>query len=1055
MKIKNKKISLAVCSLLAMASIVGGAYSVSAVQDVVAESAVAEYVATDVATKSSWETAGYGTDGYLLLGSNSSSAKLAYSDMYTEQGNDGKTEITLYNHGNNYMYYEEKDKTTDATAPISNWVLTGRRTWTVSSASYAYPYIPGTTTQYPVRLHNGFDCPYKDIGLGFSLRETEKTYVSVYVMDWNNAVSETKPITVGLYNSIKTTTVFDTAGVDSVDAHYGTALAETTVTTNGTYVTFAIEEAGDYSIVAYYDNPDPTTVTTAPVQAMMTAFFFDLDGIGEEDSGNQGGEETPESNVLLDTRTQSSWEASGYGKDGYLLLGSNSSSAKLAYSDMYTEQGNDGKTEITLYNHGNNYMYYEEKDKTTDATAPISNWVLTGRRTWTVSSASYAYPYIPGTTTQYPVRLHNSFACPYKDIGLGFSLRETEKTYVSVYVMDWNNAVSETKPITVGLYSGIKTTTVFDTAGVDSVDAHYGTALAETTVTTNGTYVTFAIEEAGDYSIVAYYDNQDPTTVTTAPVQAMMTAFFFDKQLPEGLDAKYVAQDTTSKSAWEANGYGKDGYLILGGATSTKNVYTAYSNMYSKLGNDGKTEITAFYKHGNNHLYYNSYQATVDSTAPVSDLAWLGSTWTAIDANSVNNPYLYAPGTTTEYLARVHNGATSPNRDTGFSFTLRNVGKIYVSAYVMEWNNSKALDTNPITVALFKTDALFELPANVDGNIRLVEDYYGTPIAKTTVTTSGAYVTFALKEAGNYSIVAYYDNTDTSVNSPVIPSITGLFFDKDRSPALTSTSLSLEGDIGVNYYFGAQGQDLTGGYMQITYQNGATEQLFIENRNGDGTYKFQVKVAAKDYAVAMTAQLFNAEGVAISEAIEYSPAEYVASIIDAGAGVYGDKLIALVQALDDYGKAAANLFYGESNVLTADFSAVTTSTLEAYQFSVSGSLPAGVKLSDFSLSLKSTTSLKIYFTAKSLDGIVCKVGDTVIEPEATGATNEYCIVIENINAKDLDTNYVVSIGGYQLTLSTLSYSLRALEYSSNASLKTAMQALYLYNQAANAYFEEA
>ena len=79
----------------------------------------------------------------------------------------------------------------------------------------------------------------------------------------------------------------------------------------------------------------------------------------------------------------------------------------------------------------------------------------------------------------------------------------------------------------------------------------------------------------------------------------------------------------------------------------------------------------------------------------------------------------------------------------------------------------------------------------------------------------------------------------------------------------------------------------------------------------------------------------------------------------------------------------------------------------------------------------------------------------MIEPEATGATNEYCIVIENINAKDLDTNYVVSIGGYQLTLSTLSYSLRALEYSSNASLKTAMQALYLYNQAANAYFEEA
>ena len=229
----------------------------------------------------------------------------------------------------------------------------------------------------------------------------------------------------------------------------------------------------------------------------------------------------------------------------------------------------------------------------------------------------------------------------------------------------------------------------------------------------------------------------------------------------------------------------------------------------------------------------------------------------------------------------------------------------------------------------------------------------------------------------------------------------------------------------------------------------------MPDRNTDGTYKFQVKIAAKDYAAKMKVRLFDKDGNAISKAFTYSAASYVKSILSAGAAVYGEKLVALATALDDYGKAAENLFYGESNTFTADLSAVTTSTLTAHKFSVSGSLPAGVKLSDFSLSLKSTTSLKIYFTAESLDGIVCKVGDTEVAPEATDVANEYCIVIENINAKDLDTNYVVSIGGYQLTLNTLSYSLRALEYSSNASLKTAMQALYLYNQAANAYFEEA
>ena len=148
-----------------------------------------------------------------------------------------------------------------------------------------------------------------------------------------------------------------------------------------------------------------------------------------------------------------------------------------------------------------------------------------------------------------------------------------------------------------------------------------------------------------------------------------------------------------------------------------------------------------------------------------------------------------------------------------------------------------------------------------------------------------------------------------------------------------------------------------------------------------------------------------------------------------------------------------NLFYGEENTFTGNVSAVTLDTLSGYQFSMAGNVPAGVTITDFSLSLKSTTSLKVYFTATSLSGVVCKVGDTVVTPMATGAVNEYCIVIENITAKDLDTNYVVNIGGCELTLNTLSYAFRALEYSSNADLNAAMQALYLYNQAANEYFE--
>ena len=1053
MKVKNKKIALAVCSLLAMASIVGGAYSVSNVQDVAAEAVVAKYVETDTETKSAWESAGYGTEGYLIMGANASGKAAAYSNMYTAQGNNGKTEITMTRGGDTYWYYDSACTiSTDSTAPISGFMLNGSSIWQNGNQSKtSYLYIPGTETTYPGRIHNNMTSVYRDFGLGFNLRETEKTYVSVYVSDYNAKASESLPITVGLYSGIKTATIqgFSSGGVvdrtTSMTDHYGTALAETTLTTGaGAYVTFAIEGAGDYQIVAYYNNQDASTDSS--IIPMFSGLFFDKDGFEEEII-------TPTIEVSLDTETQSAWESAGYGTDGYMVFGVNTSNKPAVYSDMYTKQGNDGKTEITLNKKSDNSYYYDAAlTKSTDSTAPISSLVVNGSSAWQAPTGTYwtNQPdlYIPGTETTYPVRLHNNMAGLYSDFGIGFTLTTTEKIYVTAYILDWSKQVSSTNAITVGLYSSIKSTTVYgygNNTATTLVD-HYGKPLVTTTVTSQGTYVTFAIEEAGDYQIVAYYDNESTSNATVTP---MITGLFFDEPepaLPEITTSVFV--DITSKSAWEANGYGSDGYLVLGGVK-------AYSNMYTEQGNDGKTEIS-LYRHGNNSIYYDSTMKSTDSTAPISGFVVNGSSAWQVPTGThwVGQPDLYIPGTETTYPVRLHNNHDNdPYRDFGLGFTLRETGKIYVTVYVLDWNKQVSVD-EPITVGLFsgiQTGTTW----GYDGDQDVFEEHYGTALLETTVTTQGAYVTFAIEGAGNYQIVVYHKNLDTSTAAPIAPMITGLFFDKEIYPEVTSTSLSLDGDIGVNYYVGARGQDLAGGYLQVKYANGNIQQVPVPDRNTDGTYKFQVKIAAKDYATKMKVRLFDKDGNAISKAFTYSAASYVKSILSAGAAVYGEKLVALATALDDYGKAAENLFYGESNTFTADLSTVTTSTLTAHKFSVSGSLPVGVKLSDFSLSLKSTTSLKIYFTAESLDGIVCKVGDTEVAPEATGAANEYCIVIENINAKDLDTNYVVSIGGYQLTLNTLSYSLRALEYSSNASLKTAMQALYLYNQAANAYFEEA
>ena len=672
--------------------------------------------------------------------------------------------------------------------------------------------------------------------------------------------------------------------------------------------------------------------------------------------------------------------------------------------------------------------------------------------------------YAPGTTNEYPGRLHNTNNSPNRDTGFSFELRDVGSINASVYVTDaqseWNQVDYTANPITVSLY---KTKTLFQTTANDSnkaenvtrlVDEYYGEAIAETTVTTNNVYVTFALNEPGVYTIVAYYKNSNKDAKSYVLPSTM--GLFFDEPepaLPEITTSIFA--DTTSKSAWEANGYGTDGYIILGANSS--NEKTIYSNLYKEQGNNGKTAIKLYYDEQKS-VYYDTNKTSTDSTAPISGLVvndgnsvtWK-NTADKISHWGTNQPDLYIPGTETTYPVRIYNGMNDPYHDKGIGFTLRETEKIYVTVYVLDWAK-RVSDNNPITVGLFSGIKNTTFTGYVN-KAETLEEHYGTPLEKTTVTSQGAYVTFAIEGVGNYQIVAYYDNQGTE-NAPVTPMITGLFFDKEIYPEVTSTSLSLEGDIGVNYYVGARGQDLTGAYMQVKYSNGNIQQVPVPDRNTDGTYKFQVKIAAKDYAVKMKVRLFDKDGNAISRAFEYSAAKYVQSILSAETGAYGEELVTLVQALDDYGKAAANLFYGKNNTFTANLSAVTTSTLNTYKFSVSGSLPSGVKISDFSLSLKATTSLKIYFTAESLDGVVCKVGDTVVQPEATDVANEYCIIIKNITAKDLDTNYVVSIGGYQITLNTLSYSLRALEYSSNTNLKAAMQALYLYNQAANAYFEE-
>lgn len=826
---KMKKICLAACSLLSAASIIGGIGAISAVKSVDAEVNATPSVTVDTETKSAWETAGYGSEGYIILGSNASKEKVGYSNMYTEYGNDGKTEIAWYRHGNSEFYYEEYGNGVDDTAPIGKWAWLGQ-TWSyfntagTYSGRNSYLYAPGTTTEYGWRLHNTNASPNRDTGFSFELRDVGSINASVYVTDaqseWNKVDYTANPITVSLY---KTKSLFQTTANDNnkpenvtraLEDYYGEAVAETTVTTNNVYVTFELNEPDVYTIVAYYKNSNKD-VQSYILPSTMGLFF-------DKDEGSSA--PTPEKKVQVDAETKSAWESAGYGADGYLVLG-----GKKAYSNLYTEpDGNNGKTEITLYHAGDKSVYYDSANTiSTDSTAPISKLVLNdgSNSSWSDATkytgegghwANQPDLYIPGTETKYPVRTTNGNTDPYHDRGIGFTLRETGKIYVTVYVLDWAKKVSDSNLITVGLFRGFKNTTFYGygTNKATTLEEHYGTPIVKTTVTSQGAYVTFEIEGAGDYQIVCYYDNQG---TDNAPVTPMPTGLFFDIPNQQGGGNEggnegggneggeeggntqppvlppipaIASIDTETKSAWETAGYGADGYFIFG--RNQDGGCATYSDLYAKQGNDGKTEIS-LYRHGDNTYYYSYNQdakegVTVDETAPISKLIINGSSQWKAPANAAN--HLYIPGTETTYPLDLYNNVLGLYNDLGVGFTLRPAAKTYVTVYVMD-RAGKVGESAPITVALYNKIMATTLYGYGNNTAQTLDEHYGTPLAKVAVTENGTYVTFEIDGGGDYQIVAYYDNQGDA-SSPVQPMMTGLFFERETG-TLANLTYNLDG----------------------------------------------------------------------------------------------------------------------------------------------------------------------------------------------------------------------------------------------------------------------
>ena len=276
--------------------------------------------------------------------------------------------------------------------------------------------------------------------------------------------------------------------------------------------------------------------------------------------------------------------------------------------------------------------------------------------------------------------------------------------------------------------------------------------------------------------------------------------------------------------------------------------------------------------------------------------------------------------------------------------------------------------------------------------------------------------------------------------------------------ALAGHSISLEGDIGVNFYMALDpeiAQSETA-YMQFTIPNGSkseTKTVFVkEAREDGGYYIFKCSVAAKDMSSEISAQLI--DGDKTSTVYTYSVREYADYLIEHRKESQTFKDAApLVEKMLRFG-AYAKEYFDETNTLP-DLGDVN---IDSQFATYTSSLPEGL-YSGSTLSLKSQTTLSHYFTDEDELTFTCVDKDgaeRTVETVRNGSTQ--IARIRNIAAKELQDDFTLTVKKGETVLGAITYSPMNYCYkvlhggTTDARLQNVVKALAAYSDAAKLYF---
>ena len=278
---------------------------------------------------------------------------------------------------------------------------------------------------------------------------------------------------------------------------------------------------------------------------------------------------------------------------------------------------------------------------------------------------------------------------------------------------------------------------------------------------------------------------------------------------------------------------------------------------------------------------------------------------------------------------------------------------------------------------------------------------------------------------------------------------------------LMGYSVSLDGDIGVNFYMELDDSVAANenAYMQFTLPNSATPRVPVSEAaqktvGGKTYYAFKCNVSAKNMASEITAQMF--DGDKADTEYKYSVKDYADYLLAHTEIEEYAKAAPLVKSMLNYGAYSQSYFGIEGTAANAglgdaDKALGEVSIPEKFKYNdANTTLPTGVTFEGATLSLKSESTLSLYFKELAEDTeFTC--GDKTVE---TAKNGEYVVArIRGIKASKLENDFTVTFEGGSVTYNAMTYCYIVLNGGpDDVVLEKVCCALYRYAEEASKYF---